>query len=92
MTIALFVTLVATLAQAAPVIPGFGRPLFDGVLRKTSLVVHVSDGRVLGVPLASVPPCAMRTVVAPSDVDPKIVVEPPRNVRHSVRVVEPPCR
>jgi hypothetical protein len=92
MTIALFVALVGTLAQStAPVVPGFGRPWFETARPQPRPTFSASAGVGQTAPM-SVPSCVMRTIVAPKNLDPKIVVEPPKNVRHSMRIIEPSCR
>ena len=89
MTPALLATLVATLAQTtAPVIPGFGTPWFVTAPPQKPLTSFKISGRSPG----PIPICTMRTIVAPRDLDRKIVIEPPANVRHSARIIEPSCR
>jgi hypothetical protein len=91
MTLALFTTLVATLAQStAPLVPGFGSPWFQPVPQHRRMVFQPLKGAQAQSLL--VPNCTMRILVAPKDVDPKIVVEPPKNARHSIRIIEPSCR
>ena len=89
MTPALLATLVATLAQTtAPVVPGFGTPWFVTARQQNPTTPFKISDRSPG----PIPTCTMRTIVAPRDLDPKIVVEPPANVRHSVRRIQPSCR
>jgi hypothetical protein len=90
MTLALFATLAATLAQtAAPVVPGFGSPWFVRAPQRNTPVSLKTADQLVTAPISA---CNIRTIVAPSHVDPKIVVEPPKDVRHSVRIIELPCR
>ncbi|CAN5795986.1 hypothetical protein BH18ACI5_BH18ACI5_12480 [soil metagenome] len=91
MNLALFVTLVATLAQStAPAIPGFGRPWFE----QTPPNKHapVFQKRIHQAQPQVKPACAMRVIVPRKHTDPKIVIEPPQNVSYSIRIIEPSCR
>ena len=90
MTIALFVALVGTLAQStAPVVPGFGRPWFETARPQPRPTFSASAGVGQTAPM-SVPSCVMRTIVAPKNLDPKIVVEPPKNGA-KIRTIDAPA-
>jgi len=91
MNLALFATLVATLAQsAAPAIPGFGRPWYEPTVPNQHAPVFQTR---LHQPQPQVKPtCTMRVIVPRKHTDPKIVFEFPQSVRYGLRIIEPSCR
>ena len=85
-------TVIAVLAQiAAPVVPGFGRPWFERaraqprvhMIKTTTATKHLESRRVV---------CNMPVVRPSADVDPKIVVEPPKGVGFTLRTIDGGCK
>lgn len=83
--------LIAVLAQtAAPQIPGFGRPWFERPIVKsghrdqpTTAPKQVEKPMIV---------CNMPMVRPRADVDPKFVVEPPKDVVFHLRIIDSGCK
>jgi hypothetical protein len=88
---AFIAALVATLAQTVVVPAGFGRPWFEPAAAKRVHTVRHQPPGTVHVALPK-PSCQMPAARPQGDVDPKIVVEPPKGVGFAIRTVEAPCR
>jgi hypothetical protein len=86
LAVSALVVLIQTLPGAMP-FPGYGEPLFAGskptpVFALRALPIETAKPKIV---------CNMPMIHGNGDVDPKIVITPPKRVDYKIRIIEAPA-
>ena len=82
---------VLTLPAFSP-FPGFGKPLFSTVSRPGPTLAQAVPVRIAAAEEPKII-CRMPMIEGKSDLDPRIVVEPPTGIAFALRIIQAPgCR